>query len=84
MVFSYFAGNKQLNQCLFPAKCVYQVFAGNADKRHRGGVSEALTVFRIPSEGAKEPKEIGKVGKTILKSTPKGWNWEVTSVKGCQ
>jgi hypothetical protein len=51
--FSYFAGNKQLNQCLFPAKCVYQVFAGNADKRHRGGVSEALTVFRIPSEGAK-------------------------------
>ena len=40
MLFSYFAGNIQLNQHLFPAKCVYQAFAGNADKRHRGGVSE--------------------------------------------
>lgn len=28
---------------MFPAKYVYQVFAGNADKRHRGGVSGALS-----------------------------------------
>lgn len=40
--------------------------------------------YEIVLTQAIEPKEIGKVGKTILKSPPKGWNWEVTSVKGCQ
>jgi hypothetical protein len=60
--FSYFAGNKQLNQHLFPAKCVYQVFAGNADKRHQGGVSEALNMFHVEA--------LNWLSQVILSSKP--------------
>lgn len=31
-----------------------------------------------------EPKEVGKITKTILKMPPKNWAWEITSVKACK
>jgi hypothetical protein len=35
-------------------------------------------------DGPIAPKEIGKITKTILKTPPKDWAWEISSVKVCQ
>jgi hypothetical protein len=40
--------------------------------------------YEMQLDGPVAPKEIGKVTKSILKTPPKDWAWEVTSVKACQ
>lgn len=40
--------------------------------------------YKMWLDGPIAPKEVGKVTKTILKTPPKDWSWNVTSVIACQ
>ncbi len=40
--------------------------------------------YKMWLDGKVEPKEVGKITKTILTMPPKDWEWKITSVKACK
>lgn len=63
----------------------------SADKEKKGFTFEELVQLDFKPQEYKmwldrkiEPKEIGKITKTILTTPPKNWEWEITSVKACK